>query len=107
MWNQPPEHVDFDPVLVTLADGLRETSHPFNFVAQAGFRDLLETHDADEKAIAVLPKLIVPIKNAMASPDDSVFEAGLNALMQLSDAVGPYLNQHLKVFLSIVSKHCF
>ena len=45
--------------------GLRETSHPFNFVAQTGFKDLLETQDADEKAIAVLPKLILPIKNAM------------------------------------------
>ena len=55
----------FDPVLVTLADGLRETQHPFNFVAQAGFRDLLETQDADEKAIAVLPKLVLPIKNAI------------------------------------------
>ena len=87
MWNQPPEHVPFDPILITLAEviylnyklihnfykfkfflqGLRETSHPFNFVAQAGFRDLLETHDADDKAIQVLPKLIQPIKNAMVN----------------------------------------
>ena len=50
MWNQPPEHVPFDPVLVTLADGLRETVHPFAFVAQAGFKDLLETQNADLKA---------------------------------------------------------
>jgi len=63
----------------------------------------LETQDADEKAIAVLPKLILPIKNALASKNDDVFGAGLNALMQLSDAVGPYLNLHLKIFLSIVS----
>lgn len=83
--------------------GLKETQHPFAFVAQAGFRDLLETHDADEKAIAVLPKLILPIKNALAAKNDEVFAAGLNALMQLSDAVGPYLNLHLKIFLSIVS----
>lgn len=104
MWNQPPEHVPFDPVLLHLADGLRETSHPFNFVAQAGFKDLLETQDADEKAIAVLPKLVLPIKNAIISEDDSVFEAGLNALTQLSDAVGPHLNQHIKIYLSVLCK---
>ena len=45
--------------------GLRETSHPFNFVAQTGFKDLLETQDADEKAISVLTKLIIPLKNAL------------------------------------------
>jgi len=86
MWNTPPENVPFDPVLVTLAEvrcfepisrfifdqlaifflkGLRETAHPFAFVAQTGFKDLLETQDADEKAIAVLPKLIIPIKSAL------------------------------------------
>jgi hypothetical protein len=104
MWNQPPENVPFDPVLVTLADGLRETSHPFNFVAQSGFKDLLETQDADEKAIHVLPKLVLPIKNAIIADDDAVFEAGLNALAQLSDAVGSHLNQHLKIYLSVVSR---
>ena len=65
MWNQPPEQVSFDPVLVTLAEGLRETAHPFAFVAQAGFRDLLETQDAFEKTVNVLPKLIIPIKMAL------------------------------------------
>lgn len=67
MWNQPPEQVPFDPVLITLAEGLRETVHPFAFVAQAGFKDLLETQDADEKAIAVLPKVVIPIKNAIVN----------------------------------------
>lgn len=67
MWNHPPEKVAFDPVLITLADGLRETQFPFSFVAQAGFKDLLETQDADEKAVAVLPKLVQPIKSALVS----------------------------------------
>ena len=39
--------------------------------------------------------------------NDQVFEAGLNALMQLSDVVGPHLNPHLKIYLSIVSKFNF
>jgi len=65
---------------------------------------LLETQDADEKAIHVLPKLVLPIKNAIIADDDAVFEAGLNALTQLSDAVGSHLNQHLKIYLSVVSR---
>ena len=43
MWSQPPEQVSFDPVLVTLAEGLRETVHPFAFVAQNGFKDLFKS----------------------------------------------------------------
>jgi len=39
--------------------------------------------------------------------NDQVFEAGLNALMQLSDVVGPHLNPHLKIYLSIVRFICF
>ena len=31
----------------------------------SGFKDLLETQDADEKAISVLTKLIIPLKNAI------------------------------------------
>lgn len=86
---------------------------------------MLETNNSSEKAILVLSKLIIPIKTAIviyclkdnyficiqnkflnnkAAEDDSVFEAGLNALSQLSDVVGPYLNPHLKIYLSIVSK---
>ena len=51
----------------------------------------------------VLPKLILPIKNALSSDNDYVFQAGLNALVQLSDTIGVTLNPHLKVFLSSVT----
>jgi hypothetical protein len=77
--------------------------HPFSFVSQEGFKELLQTPNAKENIFNVIPKLILPIKCALASDKDSVFEAGLNALMQLSDTIGPILNQHLKVFLSAVS----
>jgi hypothetical protein len=98
-------------------------------VAQAGFNDLLETPYASENAINILPKLIIPIKNALvnflfvcfflwkkttihllgnfffqSSEDDAIFVAGMNALGKLSDAVGPYLNQYIKIYLSIVSQ---
>lgn len=64
---------------------------------------MLKTRNADEKAIVILPKLVVPIREALAANDDKVFEAGLHALGQLSDTVGPHLNPHIKTYLSIVS----
>lgn len=82
--------------------GLKETQFPFSFVAQNGFRDLLLTRNAEEKAVSILPKLVVPIRNALAANEDQVFEAGLSALSQLSDTVGPKLNPHIKIYLSIV-----
>lgn len=83
--------------------GLKETQFPFSFVAQSGFKDLLDTRNASEKAIAILPKLVVPVREALAANDDKVFEAALNALGQLSDTVGPHLNPYIKTYLSIVS----
>jgi hypothetical protein len=45
--------------------GLCESQFPFNFVAINGFVELLDTKYAYEKAVEVLPKLIIPIKNAL------------------------------------------
>ena len=38
--------------------------------------------------------------------DSGVFEAGLDALIQLSCVVGPHLNPHLKNLLQAVSTRC-
>ncbi len=38
-------------------------------------------------------------------PDNSVFEAGMDALIQLSTAVGLALNPYLKALLVAVSMH--
>lgn len=93
----------FDPILVTLAEGLKETIHPFSFVSRQGFIELISVSGAAQKVYPILPKLVVPIKGALVSDNDSVFEGALEALVYLSEASGPALNQHLKIFLSIVS----
>jgi hypothetical protein len=104
-WNQPPESVPFDPVLVLLTEGIRETVHPYSFVARVGFKELLEVADATEKATPLIPKLVPPLRTALCHSDAEVFIAGLQATVQLSNAVGPALNPHLKVLLTSVSKH--
>ncbi|XP_024429644.2 PACRG-like protein isoform X2 [Desmodus rotundus] len=103
-WECPPENLPFDPLLITLAEGLRETKHPYTFVSKEGFRELLLVQDAAEKAVPLLPRLIPVLKAALAHSEDEVFERGLNALVQLSVLVGPSLNDHLKHLLTSLSK---
>ncbi|XP_072352579.1 PACRG-like protein isoform X1 [Scyliorhinus torazame] len=103
-WDQPPETVCFDPLLTILAEGLRETRHPYTFVAKEGFKELLEVEDAADKAIPLVPKVIPKLKAALAHSDAEVFERGLHALVQLSSVVGPAVNGHLKHLLTSLSK---
>ncbi|XP_011363423.1 PACRG-like protein isoform X2 [Pteropus vampyrus] len=103
-WESPPENLPFDPLLITLAEGLRETKHPYTFVSKEGFRELLLVQGAPEKAVPLLPRLIPVLKAALVHSDDEVFERGLNALVQLSVVVGPSLNDHLKHLLTSLSK---
>ncbi|XP_060103278.1 PACRG-like protein [Heteronotia binoei] len=103
-WDSPPETLPFDPLLITLAEGLRETRHPYTFVSKEGFRELLLVGGAAQKATPLLPRLVPVLKAALAHSDGEVFERGLTALVQLSAVVGPALNDHLKHLLSSLSK---
>ncbi|XP_065261656.1 PACRG-like protein isoform X2 [Emys orbicularis] len=99
-WECLPETLPFDPLLITLAEGLRETKHPYTFVSKEGFKELLLVEDAIEKAIPLLPRLVPVLKAALAHSNGEVFERGLNALVQLSAIVGPALNDQLKHLLT-------
>uniref|UniRef100_A0A8C3BRJ8 Parkin coregulated like n=1 Tax=Cairina moschata TaxID=8855 RepID=A0A8C3BRJ8_CAIMO len=103
-WECLPETVPFDPLLVTLAEGLRETKHPYTFVSKEGFKELLMVEGAAEKTIPLLPRLVPVLKAALAHSDDEVFERGLDALVQLSAVVGLSLNDHLKHLLTNLSR---
>ncbi|XP_048365419.1 PACRG-like protein, partial [Sphaerodactylus townsendi] len=103
-WDCPPETLPFDPLLITLAEGLRETRHPYTFVSKEGFRELLSVGGAAQKAVPLLPRLVPVLKAALAHSDGEVFERGLTALVQLSAVIGPALNDHLKHLLSSLSK---
>lgn len=64
-WSTPIDQVVFDPVLVSLAEGLQETKHPYNFVARTGFHELLNSENAKEKATPLVGRLIQPFKHAL------------------------------------------
>ncbi|XP_032807952.1 PACRG-like protein isoform X1 [Petromyzon marinus] len=103
-WDTPPEDIPFDPLLITLAEGLRETCHPYTFVSREGFRELLQTQGSNEKALPLLPRLAPILKSALSHSDPEVFLRGLEALEQLSAVVGPAINDHLKLLLTSLYK---
>ncbi|ETE70405.1 PACRG-like protein, partial [Ophiophagus hannah] len=97
-WDSHPATLQFDPLLINLAEGLKETRHPYTFISQEGFKELLSVEGAAQKTLPLLPRLV------LAHSDDDVFRRGLNALVQLSAVVGFWLNGHLKHLLSSLSK---
>lgn len=78
-WDVDLEEVLFDPVLITLAEGLRETEHPYTFVAREAFRQLLQLEGAGEKAVPVLPRLIISLRLCLVciSNDKGVVDVDL------------------------------
>ncbi|XP_029417577.1 PACRG-like protein isoform X2 [Nannospalax galili] len=83
-WECPPEILPFDPLLITLAEGLRETKHPYTFVSKEGFRELLLVKGAPEKAVPLLPRLIPVLKAALLSKRlmDKKFKEPITSTLQ-------------------------
>lgn len=104
-WDTPPEHLDYDPLLVLFAEGLVETAHPLYFVARTGFKNLLEAPGAGPKAEVLVQRLIVPLRACLVSSKPEVYEAGLNGLAQLSATIGPALTPHLKMLVGQMAKN--
>ena len=106
-WEVNPEELDFNEFLVLFAEGIRETKHPYVFVARQAFKEILECPEAGQKARPVIGKLIVPFRKALMSKDTSVFLAGLEAVQQLSNVVGAALNEHLSILVVQINKKSF
>ena len=54
-------------IIFHYSQGLRETKHPYTFVAREGFREMLEVDDAGSRTLPILSKLIVPLRAALVS----------------------------------------
>ncbi len=46
---------------------MKESVYPYAFVAQEGFRELLEVEGAEQEVIPLLPKLAPPLRAALVS----------------------------------------
>jgi hypothetical protein len=107
-WQVDIEDEAFDfGLLVTCAEGIAETQHPFTFIARSGYRDLLRTTRAAEEAVALLPRLVGPLRANLCNRSDEVFTAGLAAIRELSAVVGPALNPFLSFIVVQIQKKSF
>ncbi|XP_038214840.1 parkin coregulated gene protein homolog [Zerene cesonia] len=101
-WKVPIEKLDFHHYLPMFFDGLAEGTYPFNFIVEKGIHDLVTK--GSYKILPVVPQLIIPIKNALATKRPTVLCHALKCIQMLvtgSDRVGealvPYYRQILPV----------
>jgi hypothetical protein len=102
-WKVEVEKLDYHYYLPVFFDGMRELAQPYAMFARKGIQDMVTA--APSRVVAVLPQLIVPIKNALNTRHPDIIECALKMIQQLvlSDArVGeslvPYYRQLLPVF---------
>ncbi|XP_023300095.2 parkin coregulated gene protein homolog isoform X1 [Lucilia cuprina] len=91
-WTVDIDKLDYSLYLPLFFDGLCETEHPYKTYARQGVSDLLIA--GGEKVPAVIPQLILPLKNALSTKNLEVMCTTLKIIQQLvlsSDLVGPAL----------------
>ena len=106
-WDVEPTELNYYPVLITFAFGLSETRHPYVFVAQNGFKQMLEADGAYEKVMPLLKDLMRPIRLALASSDTEVANAALDATMLLSNLVQGEITPYLQLLLVPIKSKWF
>ncbi|XP_035984045.1 parkin coregulated gene protein homolog [Fundulus heteroclitus] len=102
-WKVDIEKLDYQYYLPLLFHGLCETEYPYEFLARQGIHDMLTR--GGPKILPVVPKLIIPIRNAMNTKNHQVMCTTLRIVQHLvasADGVGvalvPYLKRILPVF---------
>jgi hypothetical protein len=106
-WDVPLEELDYDPLLILAAEGIRETTHPYVVVARTAFQEMCQAEGASEKIQPLVGKLITPIRMALTSTEPGVFEYSLDAIQLLVTVVGDAISEHLNVLLIPINKKCF
>ena len=106
-WDVPPQNLDYEQMLPVFAHGLAETRHPYVFVAQHGFTQMLTAPHAPGKVVSVLPSIIAPLRFALGSKDKEVAKNALQACHLLSNVVKGALNLHLPKLLIPIKRRCF
>lgn len=81
LWKVKPQKLDYHHYLPIFFDGLRETEMPYSFLALQGTLDLLNVGGA--KILNVIPQLIIPIKTALNTRDQTIIVRILKVLQKL------------------------
>jgi hypothetical protein len=117
-WKVEISRLDLHHYLPLFFDGLRETEHPYKFIAREGVMDMLEWAGG-AKILPVVPQLIIPVKNALNTRDEDVIAFVCRVLQKLvtadvdaegkggliGQALVPYYRQILPILNLFFSKN--
>ncbi|KAJ3289962.1 hypothetical protein HK104_007109 [Borealophlyctis nickersoniae] len=98
-WTQPPHELDYNPLLATMIEGLRETQHPYTWIVRQGLEELLDAPGAAEKVRGVLPAVVAPLRAALGVKDKTSFATALNTLTRIAALAGPDLLPYLPTLI--------
>jgi hypothetical protein len=61
-WSHDPASLDLDPLLVTCAEGLCETEHPYAFAARECFKELLAANPDGARVSLLVPRIVPSLR---------------------------------------------
>lgn len=102
-WDNDPNHINFDPLLITCFEGLLETEHPYNFLSRECIKTLIDTPKACEKILPLMNKIIIPLRNALHSNIE--FYDNLLILTKLSNLLKESFNSYLNMIVQQICKY--
>lgn len=82
-WAIPPESLSYSILFPVFLSGLCEKQHPYTYLVRLGIQDLLAANDAVEKLHPILPKLVPPLRAALATRDKEIFLAALDTFVRI------------------------
>jgi hypothetical protein len=104
-WNVDITRMDYNPVLITFVEGLRENQHPFKHIVENGLLEMFRADNASEKIIALLPNMSNPLRNALAQQNkvsianQEMLIISLKVFKELIVLVGPNIEPLLVALL--------
>ncbi|KAI8607368.1 parkin co-regulated protein-domain-containing protein [Chytriomyces sp. MP71] len=104
-WGQPVETVAYNPLLVTLFDGLRETEHPFLFLVPNALREMLLAYKAREKVEPLIASAIPSLRHALGSKHKSTVLSSLETVKHLATCLATSLLPYLPALLPPIALH--
>jgi parkin coregulated gene protein len=111
-WKKDPSKLDYHHYLPVFFDGIREEREPYKFLARQGVSDLLAAGD-EEKIIATIPQIVVPLKKALETRNPETVAVALTKIQELvlcgdfiGEALVPYYRQLLPI-MNLFKNHSF
>ncbi|KAI9354076.1 parkin co-regulated protein-domain-containing protein [Zopfochytrium polystomum] len=88
-WTTEPRDLQYNPLFVTLCEGLRETEHPHAFLVPEALKAMIGADGARAKIKPLMAAAVAPLRFALGSRHKPVALAALDILRRLAECLGP------------------